>query len=285
VGKTTAIPEEEGAEAVSPWKKRAAGVLAAVLLTLFALYPAQFKLHPDCQVVPVQINYVAPRFDGLLQKVFVEPGDRVSEGEQLAALDGRELEMELRSVQADSAKALKQRDNHLANGNVAAAQIGLLEYKRLQERAKLLRMRKEQLALSSPVDGIVLSGDLKKAEGSPVSKGQVLFELAPLTTILIALAVADADIAHVQEKNPVTVRFDAFPGRNWQGEIDHISPKSALLQGQNVFVVTFELDNGDNLLQPGMRGQASVQCGRRSLLWIYFHKPWYALVRLFNSLL
>ncbi len=275
----------DGKSVASPRKKWIGLAGLVVFLALFSLYPVPFRLHPDCQVVPVQINYVAPRFDGLLQKVFVEPGDRVIMGTPLAELDGRELALELRSVQADSAKALKQRDNYLVNGNVASAQIGLLEYRRLQEKAKLLRMRQEQLQLNSPVDGIVLSGDLKKAEGSPVSKGQVLFELAPLTDILIELAVADADIAHVREKRRVNVHFDAFPGRSWQGAVDHISPKSTMLDGQNVFVVSFQLDNSDNLLQPGMRGQASVESGRRSLLWIYFHKPWYALVRLFNSLL
>ena len=275
----------EDGQPLSPWKKWVGFTAAALVLVFLVLYPVRFKLHPICQVVPVQINYVAPRFDGLLENVFVEPGDRVTKGAKLAELDGRELELELRSVEADSAKALKQRDNYLANGNVASAQIGLLEYRRLQERANLLHIRQEQLQLISPVDGIVLSGDLKKAEGSPVSKGQVLFELAPLTDILIELAVADADIAHVREKSRVSVRFDAFPGRSWQGAVDHISPKSTLLQGKNVFVVSFQLDNSDNLLQPGMRGQASVECGKRSLLWIYFHKPWYALVRLFNSLL
>ena len=262
-------------------------ILLSVLVLLFVgviFYPAKFSLHPNCQVVPVQVHYVVTRFDGLLEKVFVEPGDNVEQKDKLAILDGRELELELRSIRADSAKELKLRDNHLATGNTAAAQIGYLEYQRLQERANLLLIRQKQLLLESPADGVVVSGDLKRAEGGPVSKGQVLFEIAPLKTVLIELAVADADISHVKEQAEATVRFDAFPGRSWLGKVDRITPKSVLFQGQNVFIVSFQIVNSDNLLQPGMQGRASVECGRKSLLWIYFHKPWYALIRLLRSI-
>ena len=259
------------------------GVLLVLLLGL-ALLPKDFVLHPACQVVPVQVRYVVARFDGLLEKVFVAPGDRVDQGDELALLDGREIALELRSIAADSAKALKMRDNYLVSGDVASAQIGLLDYQRLQERAKLLKGHEQQLSLQSPVNGIVLSGDLKRSEGGPVAKGQLLFEVAPLDSVLLELAVPDADVSYVKKGMEVEVRFNAFPKRIWQGTVERIAPKSELVQGQNVFLASLEIINTDNILQPGMQGQASVVCGRKSLAWIYFHKPWYALRRLLASL-
>ncbi len=262
-------------------------IIAAVLLvTLFAIamFPKEFALHPTVIVKPVQVRYVVARFDGLLQKVFVEPGDRVEKEKKLALLDGRELELELRTIRADSAKSLKTRDNYMAGGNVAAAQITLLEYKRLQEREALLLGRQQQLSLQSPFSGIVLSGDLKQSEGGPVAKGEVLFEVAPLERILLQLLVADEDIAYVQKGLDVDVRFDAFPGIKWNGEVERIAPQSTLVQAENVFLASFEIENSDGLLLPGMQGYASVYCGKRSLAWIYFHKPWYALRRLLVSL-
>jgi len=227
---------------------------------------------------------VVARFDGLLQKVFVEPGDRVKQDMELAVLDGRELELELRSIRADSAKSLKTRDNYMASANVAAAQIALFEHKRLKEREALLLGRQQQLSLKSPFSGIVLSGDLKQSVGGPVAKGEVLFEVAPLEQILLQLPVADEDIAYVQKGQNVTVRFDAFPGKKWTGTVARIAPQSALVQNENVFLVSFEIANRNGLLLPGMQGYASVSCGKRSLAWIYFHKPWYALRRLLASL-
>jgi len=262
-------------------------IIAALLLFILigiAFFPKEFALHPAAIVKPVQIRYVVARFDGLLQKVFVEPGDRVKQDMELAVLDGRELELELRSIRADSAKSLKTRDNYMASANVAAAQIALFEHKRLKEREALLLGRQQQLSLKSPFSGIVLSGDLKQSVGGPVAKGEVLFEVAPLEQILLQLPVADEDIAYVQKGQNVTVRFDAFPGKKWTGTVARIAPQSALVQNENVFLVSFEIANRNGLLLPGMQGYASVSCGKRSLAWIYFHKPWYALRRLLASL-
>lgn len=263
-------------------KKIIAGAMALLIIAI-ALFPKTFNLHPDTRVKPVQVRYVVARFDGILEKVFVEPGDRVQKNDQLAKIDGREIDLELRSVEADSAKALKMRDNYLATGDIAPAQISMLEARRLQERSSLLRDRQKKLDLNSPLDGIVLAGDLKQDVGGPVTRGQMLFEIAPLETVLIELAVRDEDVSYVKKDMDVAIQFDAFPGRTWNATIDRIAPKSDLVQGDNVFLTTLELKNEDRVLQPGMQGQAKVNCGRRSLAWIYFHKPWYALCRLLNT--
>ncbi len=257
---------------------------ATLLLCAIAFFPKEFKLHPDTWVRPVQVRYVVARFDGILKKVFVEPGDRVQQGSPLAILDGREIDLELRSIEADSAKALKMRDNYLAAGDIAPAQIALLEARRLQERSSLMKDRQQKLDLKSPLDGIVLSGDLKQDVGGPVGRGQMLFEIAPLKSVLVELAILDEDVSYVAKNMEVEIRFDAFPGRTWKSQIDRVAPKSEIVRSANVFLSTLELENEDRVLQPGMQGHATVKCGHRSLAWIYFHKPWYALCKLLNKL-
>jgi len=255
-----------------------------LLLCAIIFFPKEFNLHPDTWVRPVRVQYVVARFDGILDKVFVDPGDRVQEGTSLATLDGREINLELRSIEADRDKALKMRDNYMATNDIAPAQIALLEAKRLQERSNLLTDRQQKLDLKSPLDGIVLSDDLKQDVGGPVGRGQMLFEIAPLETVLVELAVLDEDVSYVVKDMEVEVYFDAFPGRTWKATVDRIAPKSEIVQGANIFLTTLELENEDRVLQPGMQGHATVKCGRRSLAWIYFHKPWYALCKLLNKL-
>jgi len=282
VASRTGTGKKEGG--ISGLKKTVLMGVVTALLTGLAFIPMDFTLHPDCRIMPVQVRYVVARFDSLLQKVVVDPGDQVEPGDTLAFLDGREIELELSSLEADSAKALKMRDNYLVSGAVSSAQIAFLDYQRLQNRAGLLQGRRQQLHLQSPVSGIVLSSDLKRAEGGPVVKGQVLFEIAPLNTLLLEMAVLDADVAYVEKKSKARVRFDAFPDRIWQGEIKRISPKSEVMHGQNVFIASLILKNEDSVLRPGMRGSATIECGRRTVGWVYFHKPWSALRRLLESL-
>ena len=275
----------KGAPSSSSIVKKVVGICAAALFCgWFFFYPMDFNLHPEAQIKPVQLRYVVAKFDGLIDEVFAEPGDQVKSGSELASLDEREIALELSSLEADSVKALKMRDNHHVRGEVAAAQIAQLEYQRLQERASLLTMRQSQLEIKSPTDGIVLSGDLKRRKGGPVSRGQVLFEIAPLDPVLVELGVADEDIGHLREGQEVTVRFDGFPGRSWHGQVEKIAPASKLIEGKNLFTAAFELDNSDNALQPGMRGDGSIHAGKRSPAWIYFHKPVQSLTRLLRSL-
>ncbi len=286
------VVQEKGGSSVSTaLKNRGAGktrrfsryllVPAAIaLLGAIGMVPLPFRLSTPSLVQPVSTRFVVARFDGILQDVLVQPGDKVQNGDTLAILDGRENESTRAAVTAERNKARKMRDHHLALGNTAGAQIARLEEQRLDEQLNLLLEQQKHLILQSPVDGIVLSGDLKRALGSPVSKGQSLFEVSPLEVMIVELAVRENHITHLQPDMDVRVRFDAYPDSSWVGSIKKINPKSEIRENRNVFIAELEFDNPDGRLRPGMRGQAVIQAGSRPLGWIVFHKPWYTLLQL-----
>ena len=256
-------------------------VLAAIaMLGAISMVPLPYRLSTPGIVQPVSTRFVVARFDGILQDVLVHPGDEVQQGETLAILDGRENEIARAAVTAERNKAQKMRDHHLALGNTAGAQIARLEEQRLEEQLSLLLEQKKHLILLSPVDGIVLSGDLKKALGSPVSKGQSLFEVSPLNVMIVELAVRENHIAYLQPGLDVRVRFDAYPEAAWVGSINKINPKSVIRENRNVFIAELEFGNPDGRLRPGMQGKAVIQAGSKPLGWIVFHKPWYTLLQL-----
>lgn len=267
-----------------PFKKGLSLLLGTILLVTLSMIQVPYKLQPQCWVEPLDVRFVVARFDGLLKDVLVEPGQHVENGESLAALDGREIQLELSSLAADIGKASKVHDSHMALGDVAMAQMASLERQRLTERQTLLAERLEKLQIYSPVEGIVLSSDLRKQKGGPVSRGQVLFEIAPLETVTLEMGIAQENVSFLQRGLPVKVTFEAYPQRVWTGEIERIGPKSQLRQGKSIFIASFDLMNNEGLLQPGMQGQAIVKTERKSLAWIYFHKPWYALRRALFSI-
>ena len=258
---------------------------AVPILVLVLLIPVPFRVPASALVRPVTTRYVVARFDTILDKVLVDPGDRVHAGELLARLDGREISLQLAGLTAERDKAARMYDRYLAAGDTPAAQVARLDMERLDQQIDLLRQRQQHLRLVSPVDGIVLTGDLKRAEGGPVNKGQTLFEVAPLKTMNIELAIGEDDIARVRPGTQVVIRFDAFPGRQWQGTIQRIIPKSRIRDMRNVFIAELETANGDGRLRPGMRGEASIDCGRRSLGWILLHRPWYTLLHILDRFL
>ena len=105
----------------------------------------------------------------------------------LATLDGRETKLELAEVEAELNRATKQRDGHVVSHESGEAYVAKYEIERLKSRRSLLLHRQESLELRSPMDGIVIAGDLQNAEGMPLKVGQTLFEVAPLDQLRICL--------------------------------------------------------------------------------------------------
>jgi len=253
-------------------------VLLAAALTGIALVPVTYQVKATCSVTPVVTRVVSAPFDGILEAVLQKPGTVVKAGESLARMDGRVIDLELRTLSAELQKARKMRDVHLASGNTAAAQIAVLESERLEQKIKLQQRRRQQLDIVSPIDGIVLTGRLEHVEGSPVRKGQFLFEISPLKNMLVEVAILQEDISYVQPGMPVRVVFDAYPHRRWESAIQAVLPRSEVREGRSVFVGQVAFANPEGRLRPGMRGRAAIATRPRSLLWIYFHRPWYALL-------
>jgi hypothetical protein len=252
-------------------------VLATVLLGLLFV-PLPYKVKCVCELQPVTRRFVAAPFDATLESSFVKPGDVVLKDELLAQIDGQEIRLELAGISADSNRASKERDGHLALHDFGAAQIAKFEIDRLGIRERVLERRGEHLEIRSPIDGIVISGDLKKAEGVPLTVGQTLFEIAPLERMIVEIGIPEEDISYVSTGQPVDITFDAFPGKRWQGELKHIHPRSEMKEHQHVFIGEFELDNQTGLLRPGVQGQARIISDQRALGWILFHKAWERLV-------
>jgi RND family efflux transporter MFP subunit len=251
------------------WLLAGAGLLAALLAV-----PWPYKIGSDCRIEPVTRRMIAVPFEGRLEKALVAPGDVVSPGQVVARMDGREIRWELAGLESELNAATKKRDSALATQNAATAQLAKLDMERLQLKIRLLESREDNLEIKSPIAGIVTSGDLEKAEGAPVATGATLFEIAPLDRMIAEVAVPEAEIAHVQTGLPVRIRLDAYPSRNWTATLDRIQPRAETREHENVFVAELSLDNSDELLRPGMKGQAKITGSRHSLAWILFHKAW-----------
>ncbi len=269
------------------WRNRAGAFvrsqkLLAALIGLAAtigvlLIPMPYRIACECQIEPVARRFVAAPFDGTLERSVVEPGDVVAEGQLLAVMDGREIRWELAGIVAEQGQARKERDGHLARHDFGAAQVARLEVERLQQREKLLRKRSENLEIRSPIAGIVVTGDLKKSEGVPLSVGERLFEIAPLERMVVEVAIPEQDIPWAEPGQIVEVVLDAYPETTWTEPLRRVHPRAELREEEHVFIGEVLLDNPDALLRPGMRGRAKIVGPRKPLGWNLFHKPWYEL--------
>jgi hypothetical protein len=243
-------------------------------LALLLAIPLPYRISCSCVVEPVVRRYVAAPFTGIFEKSMVKPGDLVREQQLLGRMDGREVRWELAGLEADHSKAQKSRDSNLAVGKVANAQMDRLEMDRIDQKRRVLNHRSERLEIRSPIDGVVIDGDLERSEGVPVTMGDPLFEIAPLDELVAEISVADEEVALARTEQEVEIRLDAFPGQTWTTKLERLQPRAEVRDEQNVFLGLAPLASETQELRPGMKGTATIVGPRRSLGWIVLHKPW-----------
>lgn len=259
-------------------RKRTFLAAAGVLFIGILCWPIHFPVNVDCLVQPVLRRVVSSPFDGILKKSFAEPGQNVKQGELLALLDDRELLWKHAELLAARDRAIRQRDLAMTDNDspVAVTQMAQFEVESLDLEIRLVEYRQDNLELRAPLDGIILSGDLQRAEGIPLRQGQVLYEIGPDERMIVELLIPAHDIALVQPGAEVRMRLASFPGASWHTTIRTIRPQSEIIDSRNVFVAEAEIHNKDNLavLRAGMKGRARISGDSAPIGWVLTRRLW-----------
>ncbi len=256
--------------------RRALGV-AAIVAGLAALAPLSYPVRATCELQPVVRRVIAAPFDGVLMRATARAGEVVTEGQLLAEMDGRELRSQLAEAIANRERAAKESDQALAEGRIAEARMAELEAEGLSHEIELLEYRRRNLELRSPINGIILRGDLERSEGAPMRVGDPLFEVGPLEWLVAEIAVDATDVPLVKPGARVTVKFESHANDSLTSRILRVSPKSEWIEDRNVFLCEAEIANPRGLLRAGLEGKAKIEGPRRPLAWIWARDAWLAL--------
>jgi cobalt-zinc-cadmium efflux system membrane fusion protein len=224
--------------------------------------------------------------DGKVIEVFVEIGDRVPQGKELAHMIGpivhdawaayrtaiaerRKAQTELTlAVQADERakrlfadKAISEQEVQRAGANRVAAEealnIVLTEVRRSEEELEHLGITNsedptgesgEQIPVKAPLSGVVLEKLI--TEGTAVTPGTPLFVVSDLSSLWALAEIDETAISHVKAGLPVDVSVSAYPGETFAGTIawvaDTINPKTRRV------TVRCALPNPQGKLKPEM---------------------------------
>ena len=254
------------------WFRTGWKIAAGLALLMFV--PVPYRVACDCEIQPVTRRFVSAPYTGPLERAVVRPGEVVSKDQVLAYMDGRQLRLELTGIEAEYQAARRRHSSALAQGEVAQSQIARSESRKLETQIKSHNDQLSRLEIRSPYDGIVISGDLDKAQGATMEIGQTLFEVAPLDNMLAEVAIPESEIKYVRGSNSVAIKLNAFPYRTFYGEVNTINPSAELINDESVFVADIELNDDESVIRPGMKGTAKVKTSWRPIGWNLFHKAY-----------
>ena len=133
--------------------------------------------------------------------------------------------------------------------------------------------------LIAPFDGLVVSGDLSQQYGSPVERGQILFEVAPLDSYRVVLQVDERDISNIRESQTGQLAMTALSVEAMNIVVEKVTPVANAEDGHNFFRVEARLNEPVEGLRPGMVGVGKLNIGSRKLIeiWTYKLVNWWRL--------
>jgi len=187
---------------------------------------------------------------GYVERVAVESGDQVRQGQVLVRVDSASHAARLRQarVEKDAAERELERARRLGDA-IPSAQLDQAE---TRYQAAVAALRTAQVAVGRAVVKAPFAGtvaDVEVEQGEVAAPGAPLVRLVKLHPVHVVTTVPDRDVVALREGMTVRVRTEARA--DWhEGTIVHINP--AANTRTRAFSVDVEVPNPDASLLPGM---------------------------------
>jgi RND family efflux transporter MFP subunit len=245
-------------------------LLIAAILVFLVFSTGDYRISANTRLEGQVQRAVTAPFPGYVRDAGHRAGDTVKAGELLARLDDRDLRTERVRLLAQRDQYGKQHREAMAQRD--RAQISIISSQIDQADAQLA-MVDEQLArtdIVAPFDGMIVSGDLTQLLGTPLERGQLLYEVAPLDSYRVVLDVDERDIADVSVGQSGELVLSSMPGQGYDFTVGKITPVNVAREGRNYFRLEARLaDSAAERLRPGMEGVGKIFIAERRLIWIW----------------
>lgn len=259
------------------WKARSLkyvmipAVVIAATLTGVLFIPVPFSVGGETIIEARDKYYAFCKVDGLIERVEIRYGSRVTRGQTLAVLDGEELTHKIKK-QKRSIELLSNEMERLHRSAVddpsKLAERELIELKRKSARAELdfLLWQQQFLTIPSPADGVVVTKEVEALAGKRFEAGQPFCEISRPEDLRAFVYVPEDRILFVREKQPVSVYLNNNPLEAYQMEVDEISPGAEVHPRLgNVFRVTAVFSKPPPSLKVGMKGVGKIRIGMTTI--------------------
>jgi hypothetical protein len=279
-----------------------AGVAALAAIAALVFIPADLRLEGKGTLEPVHRRDVFAEIDGVVERLetSLDHGAGVEEGQLLALLRNTDLEVAITDVLGRKASSEEQlvatRRAMLEETKITADERARMagraaqlerEIESLATQLLLYETKKKDLEVRSPIDGVIVTWQVRdRLLLRPVEKGQVLMRVADKTGpwelevhmpddrlgyVNRALAEAQAEGRELE----VDYILATDPGTRHYGTVKEIHEQAEVRGEQgNTVLVRITIDptrHEKEELGAGASVTARINCGKRSLGFVWFH--------------
>jgi len=246
------------------------GLSVAALIAFLAFYPWPFKVKASYILQPPQIYHLPAPFDGYIKSVNVRAGDEVNADDTLVTMDTAQLELNQAELSATIQRFVSEAQLARVQASPAEMHIAIAKAEETKASLKKVQFNLEMASVSAPIDGVVLEGDIEERIGSPVERGEALLKISQLNGMFAELRLPEREATRVRVGSVGEAVFESRPEERFPIKVMRIEPLAVPEEGGNMLIVrTHFTGESPEWWRPGMTGTAKLDCGERSLLWLF----------------
>ncbi len=255
-------------------KKVALGLAIAGMIWLLTGSLA-WRVTAPAVLEPAAQRTVAAPFAAVIADVRVAPGDRVAAGDILCVFDREDIKLEHARLVAEGRIASHEEQRALAAGEPVEAQLAAARVELLAAERALVTQRLELAIVRSPIDGVVLEGELSPRVGAAVALGEPLFSVAPGGDWRVRVSAPARIAGGLSVGMQGVFATEARPEDAAAFRIETVHPAVShdpTSTAPPVVTAIAVLESEPAWARAGMQGRVQLNLGDRPIWWLSIHR-------------
>lgn len=215
---------------------------------------------------------VAPSLTGIIEKIYVEVGDRVKAGDTLVRMDQNQFRTT--GLALANLRTEMERTTALYESGALSKQVydqTKLSYDQTVESLDFLR---ENTFVKAPFSGVISA---KNYEDGELYSGQAVVSLIDIARLKALINIPETYFPMIREGMELSLRSDIYPGRTFRATVEIVYPTVDI--ATHTFQARIVLSNRENLLRPGMFVRTTMDLDETTAMVI----PYQAVQKLIGS--
>lgn len=209
------------------------------------------------EIEPDKENDITPAVAGVhIDRILVDVGDKVSEGQVLVTLDPTQYNqqlLQLRNLEADYNRLLPVHEA----GGISKQQIDQ-QKTALDVQREIVANLKKNIEVRSPISGVVTA---RNYDSGDLFASLPILHVMKIDPVKIKANIPEQHFPNVKVGMPVRVTTDLFPDLTFSGRVSLIHP--ALDTSTRTFTVEVTVPNHYATLRPGMFARSTFDMGQK----------------------
>lgn len=208
----------------------------------------------SAELSEIENSLTRARFDLDTEQRELDAVQRLVAKQAATLMEERAAADKVRATQIEIAGLERRRNTQVAKPDLEAAQA------RLDAAESALRLARQHSALTvvrAPIAGEIY--ELSVRPGTYVNVGDLVANVGTLDRLRVRVYVDEPLLGRVKPSEPVTIRWEALPGRTWNGAVDQMPASIQTLGSRQVGEVVCAIENPGRDLIPGNNVDAEIR--------------------------